>query len=456
MMSESNQRKDSIMKESKLMKSLAVVYLAISALKPRARNARTHTKKQIGKIAASIKRFGFVNPVLIDRTNGIVAGHGRVEAARKLGMETVPTVLLEHLSDVDLSAYVLADNQLATLAGWDNDILRIELQDLIAVKGEIDVTITGFDMADIDLILEEDNPKNEPENIPEVSDGPTVCRPGDLWIIGDHRLYCGDATDPKSYQQLLGKQRAQMVFIDPPYNVPIKGHVSGLGKVEHREFAQASGEMSEADFTAFLGKVFKNLADVSVDGAIHYICTDWRHLWEMLGASRNIYSDAKNLCVWVKSNGGMGSLYRSQHELVLVCKVGTATHINNVELGSHGRYRTNVWNYAGMNSFGKARDKRLAEHPTVKPVALVADAMLDCSARGGIIVDAFAGSGTTLVAAHRTGRRGFGIELDPKYCDVILKRLRDELKVEPMLAPLGETFDEVAAERSKEDLRDAA
>ncbi|MDP1964051.1 MAG: DNA methyltransferase [Reyranella sp.] len=444
------------MTESKLMKSLAVVYLPITALKPRERNARTHSTKQIGKIAASIERFGFVNPVLIDRNNGIVAGHGRVEAAKKLGWETVPTVRLEHLSDIDLSAYVLADNQLATLAGWDKEILRIDLQDLIAVNGEIDVTLTGFDMADIDLILEEGGSKDKPEKIPEISDGPSVCRPGDLWLIGDHRLYCGDATDPQSYQRLLGQQRAQMVFIDPPWNVPIKGHVSGLGKVEHREFVQASGEMSEAGFTAFLGKIFKNLADVSVDGAIHYICSDWRHMWEMLSASRSVYSAMKNLCVWMKSNGGMGSLYRSQHELVLVCKVGTAPHINNVELGAHGRSRTNVWEYAGMNSFGKGRDKHLAKHPTVKPVALVADAILDCSDRGGVIVDACAGSGTTLVAAHRTGRRGFGIELDPKYCDVILKRLREELKVEPVLAPLGETFDEVAAERSEEGLRDAA
>jgi DNA modification methylase len=441
---------------------LRIEELPIDALKPRARNARTHSKKQINKIAASIKRFGFTNPVLIDANNGIVAGHGRVEAAKKLGLAKVPTVRLEHLSDVDLSAYVLVDNQLATLAGWDSEILRIELQDLIAVSGEIDVTITGFEMADIDLILERANPKDKPDTVPALSDGPSVCRPGDLWLIGDHRLYCGDATDPKSYEQLLGQRRAQMVFIDPPYNVPIAGHVSGLGKVQHREFAQASGEMSEAEFTAFLSKVFKNLADVSVDGAIHYICSDWGHLWEMLGAGRSVYSEQKNLCAWVKTNGGMGSLYRSQHELVLVFKVGTASHINNVELGAHGRYRTNVWNYAGMNSFGKARDKHLAAHPTVKPVALVADAMLDCSARGSIVLDSFAGSGTTLVAAHRTGRKGYGMELDPRYCDVILKRLREETKIEPVLAPIGESFDEIAAERAAapvlngEDLRDAA
>ncbi len=444
------------MTERKPIMPLTVEYLLITALRPRERNARTHPKKQISKIAAAIERFGFVTPVLIDSNNGIVAGHGRVEAAKKLGMEKVPTVRIEHLSDVDLSAYVLADNQLATLAGWDKEILRIELQDLIAVGYEIDATITGFDMADIDIILEETGAKDKPEKIPAPADGPSVCRPGDLWIIGDHRLYCGDATDPESYQRLLDQRRAQMVFIDPPYNVPVKGHVSGLGKVQHREFAQASGEMSEAEFTAFLGKVFKNLADVSIDGAIHYICSDWRHMWEMLSAGRSIYSEQKNLCAWVKTNGGMGSLYRSQHELVLVFKVGTAPHVNNVELGAHGRYRTNVWNYAGMNSFGKGRDKHLAAHPTVKPVALVADAMLDCSVRGGIVLDAFAGSGTTLVAAHRAGRRGYGIELDPKYCDVILKRLREELKVEPVLVPLGETFDEVAAERSEEGLRDAA
>jgi DNA modification methylase len=223
-----------------------------------------------------------------------------------------------------------------------------------------------------------------------------------------------------------------MVFTDPPYNVPIDGHVSGLGKVKHAEFAMASGEMTEAQFTAFLRCAFEKLSNFASDGAIHFICMDWRHMREVLAASDGIYS-LQNLCVWAKTNGGMGSLYRSQHELVFVFKCGSAPHVNNVELGRHGRNRTNVWSYAGFNSFGSKRDRELAMHPTIKPVALVADAILDCSNRKDIILDAFSGSGSTLVAAHRTGRRGYGIELDPHYCDVILRRLEFIVRTAPVL-----------------------
>jgi len=233
------------------------------------------------------------------------------------------------------------------------------------------------------------------------------------------------------------------VFCDPPYNVPIDGHVSGLGRTSHREFAMASGEMSEAEFTTFLTQVFRHLADWSVDGALHFQCMDFRHMREMLDAGAAAYSELKNLCVWAKTNAGMGSLYRSQHELVFVFKSGTAPHINNVELGQHGRYRTNVWTYAGANSFSRTRDDDLAAHPTVKPTALVADAILDASHPKGIVLDAFAGSGTTLVAAHKTRRKGFGIELDPIYCDVILKRLAAVTGLEPRHAETNLLFHEV-------------
>ena len=263
-------------------------------------------------------------------------------------------------------------------------------------------------------------------------------------------MICGDATDLDVSQRLLAGESAQMIFTDPPYNVKIDGHVSGLGSVKHREFAFASGEMSEAEFTAFLEKVFSNLVLRAVDGAIHFVCMDWCHLGEVLAAGKRTFSDLKNICVWNKTNGGMGSLYRSQHEMVFVFKSGTAPHINNVELGKHGRYRTNVWTYAGANTFSATRETDLAMHPTVKPVALVADAILDCSRRSGIVLDAFAGSGTTLVAAERTGRRGYGIELDPLYCDTILTRLCTIAKVDARLAATGQTFAEVAAERLSE------
>jgi DNA modification methylase len=271
-------------------------------------------------------------------------------------------------------------------------------------------------------------------------------RLGDVWCFGDsHRLICGDSTKSETYQQLLGDARAQMVFTDPPYNVPISGHVGGLGTIRHREFAMASGEMSQPQFTAFLQSVFGHLATYSVPGSVHFQCMDWRHCSEIMAAGAAAYTDLKNICVWAKNNGGMGSLYRSQHEFVFVFKSGTAPHINNVELGKHGRYRTNVWSYAGVNSFGGDRSD-LALHPTVKPVAMVADAIRDCSHRKGIVLDAFVGSGTTLIAAEKTGRRGYGIEIDPGYCDVTIRRMGAVCGLEAVLEATGQGFDEIAPE----------
>ena len=435
------------------MRNLTINHQRVAALTPYAQNARTHSKKQIRQIADSIKTFGWTNPVLVDGKGGVIAGHGRIEAAKLLGINKVPTIRLKDLTTAEIRAYVLADNKLAENAGWDRELLAIELQGLIELDTDFDITITGFEMPEIDILIgelevaEEDDPADE---VPEVSDGPPVTRPGDIWCIGKHRLICGDALDPDSYARLLDGAEAQMVFADVPYNVAINGHVSGLGKVKHREFAMASGEMTEAEFTTFLTTAFQNLAAHSADGALQFICIDWRHLFELLSAGRDAYSEIKNLCIWNKTNGGMGSLYRSKHELVFVFKVGTAPHINNVELGRHGRYRTNVWDYAGINSFGKDRDAELALHPTVKPVKLVADAILDCSKRGGIVLDAFSGSGTTLIAAEKTGRRGYGIELDPRYCDVTVKRLAAMAEAEAIHAESGETFSEIERQRAAE------
>jgi hypothetical protein len=287
--------------------------------------------------------------------------------------------------------------------------------------------------------------------LPPLPGGPPVTRTGDLWQIGPHRLLCGDATRVDSYSRLLGPERAQLVITDPPFNVPVAGHVSGLGKIQHREFPMASGEMSSAEFTRFLQTVFGQLVSASQDGAISAVFMDWRHLPEILAAGQATYSELKNLCVWNKTNAGMGSLYRSQHELVLIFKVGTGPHINNVELGRHGRYRTNVWTYPGANTFRTNRDVELGWHPTVKPVALVADAIRDCSHRQGLVLDVFAGSGTTLVAAQRTGRRGYGMELDPRYCDVILQRLQEATGQEPVLSDEGQTFEQIRAQRHAAD-----
>lgn len=403
---------------------LKVEYRPIGGLHPNPRNPRTHSAAQLRQIADSIRQFGFTNPLLIDDEDRVLAGHGRLEAARSLGMAQVPAIRLAEMTEAEKRAYVIADNRVAEKAGWDNQLLALELQYLTELELNFDVTITGFEMADIDVLIQglgddDDAADQVPEQNP---DEPVVTQVGDLYELGAHRLFCGDATLAASYTTLLGQERAHMVFTDPPYNVPIHGHVSGLGATQHREFPMASGEMTLEEFTAFLCTVFRHLTAVSQDGAIHYVCIDWRHLGEILAAGNGLYTELKNVAVWVKTNAGMGSLYRSQHEFIFVFKSGMGPHINNVELGRHGRYRTNVWTYPGGNTFHAGREDELAMHPTIKPVALVADALLDCSRRKGIVLDPFGGAGTTLVAADKTGRRARLIELDPGYVDVAIRR----------------------------------
>jgi hypothetical protein len=347
-------------------------------------------------------------------------------------------------------AYVIADNKLALNAGWDEDLLALELGELFALELDFDLTLTGFEMAEIDLLIGSGvaaDPKADA--VPEADPAaPPVSRSGDLWLCGSHRVLCGDATRPEPFTTLLGSERAQTVFIDPPYNVPIDGHVCGLGAIQHPEFVMASGEMTEAEFIRFLQTVFGHLIAHSGDGSIHFVCMDWRHVYELLTAARGLYAEQKNLCIWNKDNGGMGSLYRSKHELVFVFKAGSGPHINNVELGKHGRYRTNVWDYAGVNSLKAGRLEELALHPTVKPVALVADAILDCSNRGGLVLDCFLGSGTTLIAAEKTGRRAAGMELDPIYVDTVLRRWQEFTGEEAVHAETGRSFAEESALRA--------
>ena len=431
------------------MGGLTIHYKDAALLRSRKRNPRTHTPKQIRQIAASIKEFGFVNPVLVDSFDGIIAGHGRVEAAKLLGMSDIPTVCVDHLTPAEIQAYVIADNRLAELAGWDRKLLALELQEL-SVQPNFDVAVTGFDTAEVDILigeLSEDAP-DEVDEVPAIDRSQrSVSRLGDLWRVGDHYLLCGNALEQQSYRRLLGDTKAQLVFSDPPYNVAIGGNVSGRGKHKHGEFAMASGEMSRSEFTNFLKTTFEHLCASSTNGSIHFICMDWRHMREVLDAAEQLYGDPKNLCVWIKSNAGMGSLYRAQHELVFVLKNGNGPHINNVELGRFGRNRSNAWHYAGVNSFGTEREADLAMHPTVKPSALVADAIMDCSRRGAAVLDAFAGSGTTLIAAERTGRKGFGIELDPYYVDATLRRFSAVYGQKAFHAESKRSFEVIETER---------
>lgn len=425
--------------------------LVVAALKPYARNARKHSKKQVRQIAESIKRFGFTNPVLISDDHEIVAGHGRVMAAKELGLAAVPVVRLSHLNAEERRAYVLADNKLALNAGWDMETLALELQALIDL--EFDATLTGFSLAEIDLTLDQagsasaDGDDNPADRVFEPPTHP-VSRAGDLWILGRHRLLCGDALELAHLQKVLGGERADLIFTDPPYNVPIDGHVCGLGTTRHREFAFAAGEMTRAEFTQFLTTALSNMAHVTKDGAIAFVCMDWRHMGELLEAGEAAFSELKNVCIWNKTNGGMGSFYRSKHELVFVFKRGDAPHTNTFGLGDTGRYRTNVWDYPGISSLGGSRAQELAMHPTVKPVALVADAIKDCSRRGEIILDAFGGSGTTLMAAETCGRLARLIEYDAVYCDTIIARWEAFTGKEARLGrPEGVAFEAVAAKR---------
>jgi DNA modification methylase len=410
-------------------KLLAVDYLSVSNLNPSPKNPRVHSTKQIRQIANSIKSFGFNVPVLIDKDLRVIAGHGRVLAAKILGLAEVPTIRLEHLSEPQILAFTIADNRLTENAQWDDHLLGQQLKVLSDVELDFSLEITGFEMSEIDTFIENLSPvageKIDPADvIPDSNNEAQVTQEGDCWILGRHRVYCGNARNESDYAALLKGQRANAVFTDPPYNDPIDGYVTGFGKRHHPEFAIASGEMSETEFIEFLADVVRNLTCHCTNGSLHYIFMDWRHSQELLTATRSIYSELKNICVWTKENAGQGSLYRSQHEFVFVFKCGTKSHRNNVQLGRFGRYRTNVWNYRRVNSLARSTDEgNLHElHPTIKPVQLIADAILDCTARRDIVLDPFLGSGTTTIAAERTGRACYGMEIDPHYVDVVVRR----------------------------------
>jgi DNA modification methylase len=403
------------------MKTEAV---SLASLQPNPRNSRVHSRKQISQIAKSIEKFGFVNPVLTDDNYQIIAGHGRYEAAKQLGIDTVPAIRLSHLSPAEVRAYVIADNRLAEMAGWDREMLQAELQGLLAL--DINIELTGFEAPDLDALMDEAREalgmEADEDRVPLGCDGPTVARRGQLWLLGNHRLYCGDARTQASYDALFEGSKAAMVIGDAPYNVKIANNVSGNGRIVHGEFQMASGEMSKEEFTGFLETVFQRLAFNTVDGSIHLLFMDWRHQLEMMVAGNAVYSELKNLCVWNKSMGGMGTLYRSKHELVYVWKSGLGSHRNNVELGKHGRNRTNVWDYAGVTGRTSENRRELEMHPTVKPVALIADAIKDVSVAKDLVLDPFCGSGTILIAAERTGRHARAIEIDLKYVDVAIRR----------------------------------
>ena len=437
-----------------------IVYRPVDQLKLDPANPRRHSKKQVRQIANSIELFGFIVAILTDRYGNVIAGHGRLLAAKLLGITEVPTLCLDHLTSAQARAFMIADNRLTENSVWDDRLLAEQLKELSLLGLDFDIEVTGFDMGEIDLRIasldEPCDPSDDPADVlPESPTSPPVSKIGDLWQLNQHRVFCGNALDAAAFAALMSDDRAAMVFTDPPYNVPIDGHASGLGAIHHRPFPMASGEMDRPEFTAFLGAAFRNLAEFSIDGSLHYVCMDWRHIEEVMAGGREVYPELKNVVVWVKDNPGMGSFYRSGHEFVFVFKNGRSAHRNNVQLGGFGRNRSNVWRYPGANSFarGGAEGNLLALHPTVKPVALVADAILDCSARGDIVLDAFLGSGTTVIAAERTGRRCYGLELDPAYVDTIVRRWQALTGGTARHAASGRTFDDLVREPEPAEAR---
>lgn len=433
--------------------NLQIEYLSVDALKANPLNPRTHPERQIKALARAIQQFGFIAPAVIDRDNMIICGHGRAAAARIAGITAIPVVRLEHLTPAEQRALTIADNKLCDMSSFDEPLLIENFRLLQVESPALNLETTGFAMAEIDLLLDQPKAADKPDPddiIDEPDDAPPVNRVGDIWQLGPHRLACGSALEPAVWDRLMAGEQAVMSISDVPYNVKIAGHVSGLGKIKHRNFVQASGELDRDEFAAFLQRAFAELARNSVAGSLHYTFIDWRSLGEMQAAGDAAFTELKNVIVWDKGDGGgMGSLYRSAHELIFLWKSGRAKHINNVELGRWGRNRTNIWRYPGIRGFRYSDEgDLLAWHSTPKPVRMIADAILDVTKRGDLVLDAFLGSGTAIIAAERVGRRCYGCELDPKYADTIIARYQRHSGELAIHIPSGKSFADIADERS--------
>ena len=415
-------------------------------LKAASHRVRSHPAHKRKMMQSSLEAFGIISPIAINASNVIIDGHLRVELALKLGLPSVPIIRVEHMTDAELRAYAIAANKLPSVSSWDDNALRLELEAIVADAPMLDLTLTGFTIGEVDRIKGHHQAglyDDLDDDIARSSSPTPRARVGDLYALGDHRVICGDALNGAVISRLMGGALAKAAFTDPPYNVKINGHVSS--SAAHAEFAMASGEMSSGAFADFLKLALGNLSKHLVDGAIAFVCMDHGHIETLIEAGAAVFDQRLNICVWDKGHGGMGALYRSQHELVAVFKNGTQPHLNNIALGKNGRNRTNVWSFPGMAGFGKGRKKALELHPTVKPVALVAEALLDVSGPGDLVLDPFGGSGSTLIAAERLGRSARLVELDPVYVDRIIARWEKltgrnaELLAPPLDDPEGST-----------------
>lgn len=430
--------------------------LPIDAISPPARSLRKVTDRHKKQYARCIEALGLITPIVIDPSGVIVAGLIWYLGAVQLGLRELPVIRVTHLTPEKLEIYRIAEQRLSELAPWDDRAVAETFKELSQLDLGFSLEVTGFSQGEIDFRIEnleclQVEPSPDPADIVPAVVPAKVSAVNDLWQAGHHRILCGNALQSAAFSALMAGQRARAVITDPPFNVPIQGNVSGKGRIRHREFAMASGEMSNEEFTAFLNGYLRRATEHLAPGALLYLFMDWRHSAEILAAATAVGLDLKNICAWVKSNAGMGSFYRSQHEFVFVFKYGKAPHRNNVELGRHGRFRTNVWQYPGCNSFDRVGEEGnlLALHPTVKPVQLLADAILDCTEHNDIVLDNFLGSGSTLLAAERVGRRLYATELDPLYVDVAIRRWQRHTGQKAVHVQTGRCFDEIAADRER-------
>ncbi len=445
-----------------LFRELSIFWLATDLIDAAPRRVRRALKKQIEGVVDAITAFGFRVPILVQKTPGgeryqVVDGHSRLEAARRLGAEQLPCILVDDLSDADVRRLTLSLNKLQETGQWDHEALTLEINEIIEIDG--DISIPGFDLPEIEAIrfgVGETGDADPADTISEdalARKAPVAC-PGDVWILGDHRLLCGTARDGAAIAAQLDGDVADVIFTDAPYNVPISGHVSTV-KGRHPEFAEASGEMTREDFVGFLAETIGNATACLKPGGVLFSCMDWRHAVEMSEALDALGLNLLNICVWVKDAAGMGGLYRSQHEFVFVAMRPGDRALNNVQLGKYGRNRSNVWSYAGATGGARDANDNFKAHPTVKPIRMFMDALLDVSAHEDIVLDPFLGSGTTLLAAERTGRRCIGVEIEPRYIDLAIRRWQEMTGDGAIQTKTGKTFEELALLRGDDDATSA-
>jgi len=430
------------------MGNLYIEHIAIGEIMSYAKNAKNHPEHQVQQIARSIKEFGFNNPILVDDKNEIVAGHGRLMAAQIVGLDTVPVIRLAHLSETQKRAYRLADNKIAENGGWNEDILKLELSELEAIC-DFDIQLSGFSTLEIDVKLDEKSDKNKVDEkgnaVPFIPDNEIVSQPGDLWLIGNHRLLCGSSLEESNFEKLMDGKLADIVSDDPPYNLSANT-IGSSGKIKHKDFKMGGGEMSQEEFTKFLTTNFALCSKYAKPTALAYKWMDFRHIREIMDAGESSFGRLLNLCVWSKPIGGMGSFYRSRHELCFIFSNGDKSYTNNIELGKHGRYRTNIWECGSVNCFGHHKDD-LKFHSTVKPYEMIADIFLDASPRGGIVLDTFMGSGTSLIAAEKVKRICYGIEIEPLYVDTAIRRFHDLFGIDAIHEQSGRIYSELLAQK---------